>query len=590
MHDRERDKPGPLKKPADISRGTLKLLLLVMAALLSVAVLIPLIELLSLAVRPQGVAGVSLDNFRTYFSSVSLTSSFINTFRMSVVSTVLSVSMAFLYAYALARTPIRGKTFFKYIAMLPIFAPTMMHGIALIYLFGNKGLVTTGFFGVFMKITGVDPSLDIGIYGLTGIILSETVYCFPQAFMILNVALSMTDYRLYEAAETLGAGGIKKFFTITVPGVKYGLVSALFVCFILSFTDFGAPKVIGGGYNVLATDVYQQVVGQQNMSMGSAVGILLLVPAFIAFAVDRIMQRRQKAAMAAGMTMYRVKSNTLRDGLLGVIRWGIALAIIVLMGTVLLASIVKVWPYDLGFTFDHYVFKNVSGGGLGPFLNSITVAVITAVVGTAFTFLNAYLIEKTGLMAAVRQFNYLLSLAPLALPGLVIGISYVLVFNRPEIIIPFTGYALPSPLHFLYGTVALIVLANVVHFYSVPFLTITAALKKLDGNFENVSESLAVPVYISLFRVTVPLTMRALLETGMYFFVNSMVTISAVIFIYSPRFKLASVSIVGMEEAGDTAAAAAMSVLIVLTNLAVWVVYGFVTKRLSMKHRLWERA
>ena len=151
-------------------------------------------------------------------------------------------------------------------------------GLSLVYMFGNKGVITTGFFDRFPWL-----AWDIQLYGLTGIVIAEVVFTFPPAFMILLVALSNTDARLYEASESLGAGKVRTFFTVTIPSIKFGLLSAIFVAFTLSFTDFGAPKVVGGQFNILAVDIYKQVIGQQNFGMGATVSIILLIPTVLAF-------------------------------------------------------------------------------------------------------------------------------------------------------------------------------------------------------------------------------------------------------------------------------------------------------------------
>ena len=174
---------------------------------------------------------------------------------------------------------------FQGISLIPIFAPSLLPGLALIYLFGNQGF----FKGL----------LGGSIYGFDGIVIAQVFYCFPHATLILVTALATADARLYEAADALGASKLRVFFTVTLPGAKYGLISAALVVFTLVITDFGIAKVIGGNFNVLATDVYKQVIGQQNFSMGAVVGMVLLAPAALAFLVDRLVQRKQVALLTA---------------------------------------------------------------------------------------------------------------------------------------------------------------------------------------------------------------------------------------------------------------------------------------------------
>ncbi|NEW08111.1 putative 2-aminoethylphosphonate ABC transporter permease subunit [Paenibacillus sp. SYP-B3998] len=546
-------------------------LIVVLVLTLSLSTLIPLILLFSKAFQNTNEQFVGFANFIKYFSTPSLAQSLTNTIWISVLSTSVAVALAFVYAYGISRTAIRGKSYFHYIALLPLFEPTMMHGIALTYLFGNQGLLTTGFFGL------LPTGLHIPIYGPVGIVISEVIYLFPQAFLIFITALSITDQRLYEAAESLGAGKFKTFMTVTLPSVKYGLISAIFVCFTASFTDFGAPQAIGGKFNVLATDIYKQVIGQQNMSMGATVGILLTIPAIIAFAVDRFVDRKQRSMLSSKSTPYQIPAGGLRDRIYRVFCWVISIAILIPLITILFASLIKVWPYNLSVSLKHYDFSNVAGSGLEPFWNSIKVSLITAVVGTIITFVFAYLIEKSRTMKGMRQVGYFLSVLPLALPGMVIGLAYIFFFNDPS-----------NPLNWIYGTLAIIVLANITHFYAVPFITATTALKKLDKEFELVSESMRVPFYKTFLRVTVPMSLPAIVEIAMYFFVNSMVTVSAVVFLRSADMNLAAVALVNMEDAGDVAAAAAMSTLIVVTNIIVRMIYELILKKVKKKTSAWQ--
>lgn len=544
-----------------------------------VVLILPLGTLFVKAFQNEEGIFIGLANFAKYFTTPSLVQSFQNTLFISVMTTAISVTLGFMYAYCLVRTNIKGKSFFRYAALLPLFAPTMMHGLALMYLFGNQGLITKGFFGFI-------PGIDIHLYGSVGIIIAEVIYTFPQAFLIMLIALNSADNRLYEAANTLGVGKVKQFITITLSNVKYGLISSIFVVFSLSFTDYGAPKVVGGQYNVLATDVYKQVIGQQKMEMGAAIGLILMLPALLAFIVDQMTQRKQGSYLSSKSVPYQISKNSMRDKVLFVFCLVISACMLFLIATVALAATVKVWPYDMGLTFKHFELKSYTGDGFTAYKNSLIVAALTAVIGTIVTFIYAYMIEKIRRMASIRKFSHLLSIIPLAVPGLVIGLSYVFFFSQSEINI--FGWTISNPFSFLYGTIAIIVIANIIHFYSVAYVTATAALKKLDREFELVSESMGVPFYKTFFKITLPMCLPAVLEMGMYFFVNSMVTISAVIFLYTADFKLAAISIANMDDAGNMASAAAMSVLIIVTNIIVRVLYEMATKIIRQKNMRWQ--
>lgn len=556
--------------------------LVIIGMLLSflIILVLPLLQLFTQAFYDKDGAFVGVANFSKYFTTSTLVQSLQNTIWISGATTIISVTLAFVYAYAIARTNVFGKRIFQYVALLPLFAPTMMHGIALTYLFGNQGLITKGMFGL-------SEGIQIPLYGPVGIVMAEVMYTFPQAFLILLIAFQGSDYRLYEASNMLGASKTKQFLTVTLPSVKYGLISAMFVVFTLSFTDFGAPKIVGGQYNVLATDVYKQVIGQQNMSMGATVGMILLIPAIFAFAVDRITQRKQANFLSSKAVPYRIINNKKRDVISFVYCSVITLMIILLFVAVGIAASVKVWPYNMSFTFEHFNFSSLTGDGLEAFKNSVIVSAVTAVIGAILTFVFAYAIEKIDQLQFFRKTGYFFSIVPLAIPGLVLGLGYVFFFSQTTIQI--FGLSVTNPFHSLYGTIAVLILVNIIHFYSVTFVTATTALKKLDREFELVSQSMGIPFYKTFFRVTVPMCLPAILEMVMYYFVNSMVTVSAVVFLYAADFKLAAVSIVNMDDAGNVAPAAAMSVLIVVTNIVVRVVYEWGTKALHNRTSKWQQ-
>jgi len=553
---------------------------------LLIGVALPLAPLVGRSLSDAKGAFVGPANFVRYFQTPGLAWSFGNSLLVAAITTFLAVALAFGYAYALSRTAMPAKGFFRAVAMLPLYAPTLALGIGLVYLFGNKGLVTTGFLGLGEQLLGRAVGWNIGLYGPTGIILGELLYCFPQALVILVVAASLADARLYEASQALGASSLRTFWTVTLPTLRYGLISAIFVCFILAFTDFGVPKVVGGNFNVLATDIYKQVIGQQNFSMGAAISILLLTPTVVAFVLDRLVQRRQVAALTTRAVPYRPRPTRRADLLATIYCSLIAAAILIVVGAVFFAAVVNVWPYNLQLTLRHFDFRTVGGGGAAAFWNSIRMALYTAVIGAAVTFGSAYLIEKTRGLRLLRGAAYFLSMIPMALPGLVIGLAYIFFFNpRVWMIGPL---AAPNPFNFLYGTMGILVLANIVHFYTVSFMTATTALKQLDPEFEAVSASLRAPFYRTFWHITVPLCLPALLEIAMYYFVNTMVTVSAVIFLYTPNLRLAAVAIVNMDDAGDTAAAAAMSALVILTSVGARLLYEAASRQLQRRTQQWR--
>jgi iron(III) transport system permease protein len=543
----------------------MRVLIGLVALWLVLTVALPLWALLSKSFEDKTGAFVGLANYVRYFQTPQLANSIVNSVAVALGTTAVVVPLAYVYAYALTRSCMPLKGLFYGLALLPIFAPSLLPAISFIYLFGNQGILK-------------DLLLGREIYGALGIVLAQIVYTFPHALTILVTALALSDARLYEAAEALGTSPPRVFATVTLPGSKYGLVSAIFVVFTLVITDFGVPKVIGGQFNVLATDVYKQVMGQQNFQMGAVVGFLLLTPAVLAFAVQSLVQRRQVALLSARAVPLVPRPSRSRDGALlafCIVVGGLILGVI---GVSVWASFISYWPYNLKLTLNNYVFENFDASGWQPYVNSVKVALLTALFGTAAVFVGAYAVEKVPGFRAGKALAQFLAMLPMAVPGLVLGLGYIFFFNAKW-----------NPLNVLYGTLAILVINCIAHFYTVAHVTATTALKQIDPEFESVSASLKVPMWRTFLKVTVPISMPAILDVAVYLFVNAMTTVSAIIFIYAPETKLASVAIINMDEAGATAAAAAMATLIVLTAIAAKVVQLLATQLLETRIQAWRR-
>ncbi|MCW5732002.1 MAG: putative 2-aminoethylphosphonate ABC transporter permease subunit [Alphaproteobacteria bacterium] len=544
-----------------ILRGTM----LAVAALLFVGILLPLYALLSKSFQGPDGGFVGLANYANYFSNPALVYSIQNSVTVTTVATVITLVLAFFYAYGLTRTCIPCKSLFKGIALVPILMPSLLPAISLVYFFGNQGIAKELLFGN-------------SIYGPIGIVMGEAYYVFPHVMTILLIAMSMSDARLYEAATSLGASRTRIFFTVTLPGIRYGLVSAFFVAFTLIITDFGVPKVIGGQYNVLATDVYKQVVGRHDFEMGAVVSMVLLVPAVIAFFADRIVQRRQTAALTARSVPYQPQPSRGRDLFYLIYCSLIGAMILAVLAMAAYASLVRLWPYNLSFTTYHYQFDLRDGGGWAAYRNSIEMASWTALIGTVIIFVGAYLVEKAKGFREGRAVLQFLAMVPMAVPGLVLGLAYVFFFNSPA-----------NPLNFLYHTMTILVICTVTHFYTVAHLTGVTALKQMDPEFEAVSASLKVPVYKTFWRVTVPVCVPAILDVSMYLFVNAMTTVSAVVFLYSPDTALASVAVLNMDDAGEIASAAAMGMMIVVTSAGVRLLHAILTRGIARRTQAWRK-
>ncbi|MEN3809153.1 putative 2-aminoethylphosphonate ABC transporter permease subunit [Chromobacterium piscinae] len=531
---------------------------------LALALGLPLLFILGKSMLTMDGDFAGLGNFAEVLASPGLMRAAGNSLLLALTVSALVVPSAFAFAWALCRSRAPGKGMFRQIALLPLLAPSLLPAISLVYLFGNQGLLK-GWLG------------GGSVYGFWGMVAGEAFYAFPYAFMLLSTSLSVADARLYEAARAMGAGAWRRFATITLPGARYGLASSALLVFTLVLTDFGVPKVVGGDCNVLAVEAFKQVVGQQNFPRGAVVGLMLLLPAVLSCFIERAMSRRQRAALSARSTPFSPSRAPARDAAALVMLAIMAMPLLALMGVGVAASFIKYWPYDLSLTLAHYRFDQVDGGGWDAYFNSLEMAAATAAIGAALAFLSAYCCETLPAAPLARGMLRFFAMLPMAVPGLVLGLGYVFFFNHPD-----------NPLNGLYGGLALMTACTVAHFYTTAHLTIATALKQMDGEFEAVAAALKVPFWITLRRVTLPVCLPALLDVSRFLFVSAMTTLSALVFIAGPERSLAAVAIVTMDDAGDTAAAAAMATLIVLSSALASLAVSLLSRRLVGRGQPWR--
>ena len=554
------------RKGSEAAIATAGLLLILACLLIFLAG--PLAAVLSKSLQDAEGRFVGAANFVAYVRSPSLHESLFNSVWISTLVTGVVVPLAFVFAYALQRSCMRFKAVFRAITLVPLLAPSLLSAISLIYWFGNQGVLKGALTAI-----GITE-----IYGAPGIVVAECFAVFPHVLMLLLTALASADARLFDAARAMGTSPWRRFFTVTLPGARYGLISAALLSFTLVVTDFGIPKVIGGNFNVLATDVFKLVIGQQDFQRGAVVALLLLAPALLTFAVDRWVGQRQSATLTAQAIPLRPRPSAWRDGLLTGYCALLALSVLLMLGMAVFASFASFWPYNLTPSWRHYTMGLVDAE-LGTALwNSLQMAAGTAIVGTGVVFAGAYLMEKTPAMPLVRTAVRLLAMLPMAVPGLVLGLGTIFFFNAPD-----------NPLGFLYRSMALLTACTVVHFFTTGHLTAVTALKSIDAEFEAVSASLKVPFWRTFWRVTLPICTPSCIDIARYFFINAMTTISAVVFLYSPETKVASIAILNLDEAGETGAAAAMAVMITAVSALASLIFAGLARAVQHRTQAWRQ-
>lgn len=535
------------------------------ALYLCVALLLPLYSVISRAVEDRDGNFVGGANFHQFFETPGLSDAVLNSIWTSSLVTVITVSLAFLYAYGIARTRMPGRRTLRGIAMIPIMSPSLLPAIALVYIFGQQGVFRSALMGH-------------SIYGPIGIVIGECLFTFPHAVLILTAAFAGADQRLYEAASALRAGPVRVFFTVTLPGCRYGLAGAAIAVFTIAFTDFGVPAVIGGSYPVLATQVYQQVVGRFDFQMGAVTAIFLLAPAVLSFTIERMIQHRSSQAPSSAAVPLRIARNWLRDTAFLIPAVLVALFLLGVISMAIFGSLVRFWPYDLSLSLNAYDFSRRPGDGWAAYRNSWILALSTACIGTVIIVTGAYLVDKGQGMRRLRMTIHALSLIPLAVPGIVLGLAYIFFFNSPT-----------NPLNVIYSTMAILIISTITYFYTVPHMMMLTSLKQLNCEFEAVGASLKVPFYVTLWRVTLPCCLPTILNVWGYLFVNAMTTVAAVVFLYSANTQVAAVIIVNWNNGGHINSSAALSVVLFATAAAVWIMQAVAGRYLLRRAMMWNQ-
>ena len=502
------------------------------ALLLAVFVVWPVLRVLGMSLTSP--AGLTLAHYAEFFGSWRLFRILVNSLVVSIVSTVITVGLALVLAYAVTRTTIPGKRFISLMSLLPLISPPFLVSLAFILLLGRNGVLTHGL------------GLSWSIYGFTGIVVSQVFTFLPQAYILLANVLGNIDSSLEEAAENLGAGTLRTLSRVTLALARPGLASAALIVFILCMTDFGNPILIGGRYNVLATEIYAQVIGMNDFPAAATMSVVLLVPCLLAYVVNAfVIGTRPYVTVSAGARTTLRPTPPLARGVLLVVAGGLALGIAVIYALIPLGSFVRLWGTDWSLSWRHYGFESTAEGAR-PIWNSVQLALAAGVIGTLLALVTAYVSERKRPPGA--RVIESLSLLPAALPGTLVGVGYILAFNVPPLV--------------LTGTLAILVASVVFWKFPVAVLAAVNALKQIDPAIEEAAVSLGAGHVRTFTRVVLPLLTGTAFSIFVYFFINGMVTVSAVVFLIYPGFNLGSVAILSQVENGYPGVACALGTII----------------------------
>lgn len=422
----------------------------------------------------------------------------LNSFTVTLTATTISVMLAMLLAWMVARSNIRYKGTISMLLTLPMLIPSISHGMGLVVLLGSNGVLTNLF------------HLQFRIYGFWGIVMGSVMYSFPVAFLMLLDIFKYEDYSVYESAQVLGIPKKSQLFSITLPYLRKPMISVIFATFTLIFTDYGVPLMVGGKFTTLPVYMYNEVIGLLNFGKGAVVGLVLMIPALIAFLFDLF--NKDVGSQSFVTRKFQIKKSTIRDG----ISYFLTILTILLVALPIIAfallTFVEKYPINMNFSWNN-ILQSMDLGSFEYLINSLIIAFFTSLIGTIVSYITAYYTSRNH--GKSSKTLHLISITSLAIPGIVLGLSYSLFFQKS----------------FLAGTLAILILVNSIHFFASPYLMAYNAMNKINPNFEPVSYTLGIKTWRLVKDVFIPQTFGTILEMFSYFFVNSMITISAVSFV-----------------------------------------------------------
>lgn len=510
---------------------------------------------------------LDFSNYLAIFSKRYYYQPFLNSMILGVCTATIGTIVGFIFAYALTRTTLPFKNFFRITATFPIISPPFVVALAAILLFGRAGSLTP----YLTKIIG-----RYSIYGLGGLIIVETIAYAPTAFLVLYGILQAIDPALEEASMDLGASDLKVFSTITLPLATPGIASAWLLVFIQSIADFGNPMVISGDFRVLSVQAFLQITGMYDLSRGSTLAILLLLPTLTAFFIQKYwVSKRSYVTVTGKPTGAMVKR----------VGWYIKVPvytccvvftgiIFLFYGMIVYGSLQTLWGVDSTLTLKNYV--EMFQVGKDYLIDSLTLSTVaTPITGILGMFLAFLIIRKKFIGRGLMEF---ISMLTFAVPGTVVGIGYILAFNQKSILSPFI----------LTGTAWIIITLLIFRNMPVGIRSGIASLQQIDPSIEEASTDLGADSNITFRRVTLPMIAPAFFSGLAYSFVKAMTAISAVIFVVSGKWNLITVAILGFVDNFKYAQAAAMSLTLIFIVLIALGIIQLIVSRIGKGARVTE--
>lgn len=533
----------------------LKLIFLVLVAVFAIFLAVPAIRLLLKSFL--GEDGLTGAYYLDVFSGKGLTTALGNSFAVSIVSALVAVGIAFVMAYIIhyTRLPRGFKRFVQAVATLPMFLPTITYGFAIIYSFGKQGLIT--------RLLGHQ---FFDIYGFGGLLVGYVIYTVPVAFLLIHNTMGYVDKKTLVVSKAMGDGTLSTFWIAILRPLLGTLAGAFIQAFFLCFTDFGIPASVGGDYEVIATVLYNEMLGGvPDFNRGAVISVVMLLPSIVSILLLRFLERyniRYDRISDADL-----RRNPGRDTAWGLSGTVLAILILCMFVVIFVVPLVERWPYQTGFTLEHFQEVFSDNELQTVYLNSLGMALATALFGTLAAYGAALITARSKLPGWCKQVIDAIALVTNTIPGMVLGLAFLFVFSGTS----------------LQNTFPLMILCNIVHYFSTPYLMMKNSLSKMNAGWETTAMLMGDSWPKTILRVVTPNAAASLIETFSYYFINSMVTISALIFLAGARTMVLTTKIKQLQYINEYDQVFVLSLLILATNLIAKAIFTWLANKSSRK-------
>ena len=548
MHSRHRsaEEVRAMRKNREI-----KAIFAVMAVFFAGFLAVPMISVLVRSFTGNGEAA-SLAHYVEVLTGRGFLKALGNSFVVSISSALLATVLAFILAYTIHYTNVgkRYKWLISKAAILPMLLPTITYGFAIIYSFGKQGLLT--------KLFGRQL---FDIYGFNGLLLGYVVYTLPIAFTLINNAMGYIDKRFMIVSRLMGDSPLQTFrMTIVIP-LMGTLATSFIQTFFLCFTDFGIPASVGGRYEVVASVLYEEMLGSiPNFGNGAVVALVMIIPSVVSITVLHILEKYN--VRYNKISPIELKKGVKRDVVFSVLSGAVLVCALSMFAVMFVTPFIEEWPYRMNFTLEHVQAVFEDRQLYGVYVNSVMVALITALAGTLIAYGGALVTARSTVNGKLKKVIDSIALVTNTIPGMVIGLAYLFVF---------TG----TPLQ---NTFPIIIICNIVHYFSTPYLMMKNSLSKMNASWETTAMLMGDSWVKTIVRVVTPNALSTLLEVFSYYFVNAMVTVSAVIFIAGARTMVITTKIQELQYFNEFNEIFVLSLLILFTNLIARAVFRRLAK------------